>query len=118
MTPDMQPLEPTPVQLTRMEGILTLIAYKVDSLVSRVDRHEHELSTLTLAVQSLVDGRAADAKERAATVEALKDAKDTQEATDRAEVAKSNLAWSPLTRAFAVATGAMVLVQLYQAFAP
>ena len=41
MTPDMQPLEPTPVQLTRMEGILTLIAYKVDSLVSRVDRHEH-----------------------------------------------------------------------------
>ena len=118
MSDDVQPIEQTPVQLTRMEGILTLIDYKVDALVSRVDRHERELSTLTLSVQSLEDARVADTKERIATAEAVKSAKDAQEAVTRAIVAKSDQSWSTLTRVFAVATAVLVLMQIYQAFAP
>lgn len=41
--------EPVPVQLTRIEGTVNLIAYQLGDLVKRVDRHDVDISDLKLA---------------------------------------------------------------------
>lgn len=44
--------EPVPVQLTRIEGTVNLIAYQLGDLVKRVDRHEIDITALKLAQAS------------------------------------------------------------------
>lgn len=95
-------LEPTPVQLTRMEGILTLIMYKVDALVPRVDRHEQEITDLHMSVQRLADEARATTATAVVTAAALKDAKE-------AETAQSDRRWSPYARMFAGITVVVLL---------
>lgn len=90
--------EPTPVQLTRMEGILTLIMHKVDTLVPRVDRHEQEIGHLSLTVQSLSDGAKASAATQAVTAQALRDARESQRL-------QSERTWTPIQRVIALAVG-------------
>jgi len=101
-----------------MEGVLNLIGYKVTDLVVRVDRHERELGELKLSTQQL----AADAIARDATVvataKALREAKEAQEATVRAEVAKSDSAWSPYTKLFAVIAALGVVWAIVSSFIP
>jgi len=44
-----QAIEPVPVQLTRIEGTVNLIAYQLGDLSKKVDRHEVDITTLKLA---------------------------------------------------------------------
>lgn len=50
--------EPMPVQLTRVEGTVNLIAYQIGDLVKRVDRHEVDITALKMA-QASGDGASA-----------------------------------------------------------
>jgi hypothetical protein len=102
--------ETTPVQLTRMEGLLGLISYKVDSLVTTVGRHETQISGLTLSVQRLGDEATSSQATVVATAKALREAKEAQEATSRAEVAKADQTWTPMARLFAFTTAAAAII--------
>lgn len=102
-------LEPTPVQLTRMEGILTLIMYKVDALVPRVDRHEQEIADIHLSVQRLSDEAKASAETAVATAKVLKDARE-------AELAQSDRKWSPWSRMFIAVTFVILVANFATAF--
>jgi hypothetical protein len=42
-------VEPVPVQLTRMEGVLNLVAYQVGDLGARMERVEQRVSSVELA---------------------------------------------------------------------
>jgi hypothetical protein len=55
MTDQPQTTEPVPVQLTRMEGTINLIAYQVGDLGTRMDRVERRVSSVEL-VQERVAG--------------------------------------------------------------
>lgn len=48
-------VEPPPVQLTRMEGVLNLIAYQLGDLKATVQRHEVDITALKLQ-QASSDG--------------------------------------------------------------
>ena len=118
--------EPTAVQLTRIEGTLNLVAFQIKDVAARVDRHESEIGALKSQTQSLREGADASEGKAVALALALKDAKETQEATSRAESAKaaaasreeaarSALGWSPITRLFAVAAGILGAILIFQA---
>src|SRR5687767_11482327 len=98
MTPSEPPTEATPVQLTRMEGLLNLINFQLTELVRRVDTHESRIGVVELKVQRLGDAAEADKITVAQTAAALKDAKEATEAQARVEVQKSEAAWSPMNR--------------------
>jgi hypothetical protein len=49
MTDQPQTTEPVPVQLTRMEGTINLIAYQVGDLGSRMERVERRVKDVELA---------------------------------------------------------------------
>ena len=119
-------LENTPVQLARMEGVLNLVADRVSGLITRVDRHEGEIGTLKSLTQSLKEGAKASTEKAEALALALKEAKEAVEATALAESNKAQaaaresatraaLGWSPITKLFAIATAALVVVNIYQA---
>lgn len=93
--------ESLPVQLTRMEGVLNRIADRVSDLRGRVDQHETEIATLKSLTQSLKEGAEASKETAVALALALKDAKETQEATARAERVKDDTAWSPASKLIA-----------------
>jgi peptidoglycan hydrolase CwlO-like protein len=112
MTPEQRPVampESMPVQLTRMEGKLDRITDRVDDLRSRVDSHEVSIDNLKSQTQSLKEGAEASKETAVALALALKDAKETQEATARAEAAKSDSSWSPVQKMLAVIAGVAVL---------
>ena len=117
--------EPVVVQLTRMEGKLDRVADRVNDLRVRVDRNDTEIATLKSTTQSLTEGANASKETAVALALALKDAKDTQESTARAESAKAAvvaadvasraaLGWSPITRLFALSSLALVALNIYQ----
>ena len=122
-------LENTPVQLARMEGVLNLVADRVSGLITRVDRHESEISILKSQTQTLALEAKASKDTAEALALALKDAKEAVEATSRAEAAKAEtsareeatkaaLGWSPITKLFAVLAGVLIAVNIYQAMTP
>lgn len=115
---DGTPPDSTPVQLTRMEGVLTLINFQLGELVGRVHSHESRLGVIELSVQRLGDAAVADKLTVEQTARALKDAKEATEATARAELQKSDSAWSPVTRLMAATTFVMGLVAFYFAIRP
>ncbi len=118
MTSTLEPsAEPTPVQLTRMEGILNLINFQLGALVVRVDRHEERLGVVELSVQRLGDAAIADKLTVKQTADALKDAKEATEAAARAEALKADQTWTPVTRMFAVATVISTVLGVYFAIA-
>ena len=82
--------------------MLNLVGYKVTDLVIRVDRHERDLGELKLSTQQLAADAVARDATVAATAKALREAKEAQDATARAEVSKSERSWSPFTKFFAV----------------
>ena len=41
-------VEPVPVQLTRIEGVVNLIAYQLGDLTKKVERHEVDITALKL----------------------------------------------------------------------
>lgn len=114
--PSVIPAEPVPVQLTRMEGMLQLIAYKVDSLVVTVARHGEQIAALLLTTQRLEQDAESSKATVIATAKALREAKEAQEATARAESAKDDQSWTPITRMFAVLAAAGGLVAAVATF--
>lgn len=126
-TDDHAPSEPTsiPVQLTRMEGVLILINHqlneiirRVDAVDHRVDGHESRIAGIELNVQRLGDAAVADKLTVEQTARALKDAKEATEATARAELQKSETAFSPVARLATAAAGLSSLMALYFALRP
>jgi len=118
--------ENTPVQLARMEGVLNLVADRVSGVIARVDRHESEIGTLKSATQSLKEGAKASTEKAEALALALKEAKEAVEATALSESNKAQaaaresatraaLGWSPITKLFAIAAAALVVVNIWQA---
>ena len=110
--------EPTPVQLTRMEGVLNLVLERVVNVNARVDKHEREIienrddiSDLKAMTQTLKEGADADKKTAVALALALKEADETRRT-------KSEQSWSPVTRLFAVLTTIAALLSVYFYFAP
>jgi len=122
MVPDSAPLDPpqesTVVQLTRMEGVLNIINFQLTELVRRVDTHESRLGVIELRVQRLGDAAEADKITVAQTARALKDAKEATEAAARAEVQKSDQAWSPMNRLLTAVSILSGLVAFYFAIRP
>jgi hypothetical protein len=119
-------VETTPVQLARMEGVLNLVADRVSGLITRVDRHEGEIGTLKSLTQSLKEGAKASTEKAEALALALKEAKEAVEATALSEsnkaqaaaresAARAALGWSPITKLFAIAAAALVVVNIWQA---
>jgi len=122
-------VETTPVQLARMEGVLNLVADRVSGLITRVDRHEGDISTLKSQTQALKAAANASTEKAEALALALKEAKEAVEATalqesnKAAAVArdksdKDALGWSPVTRVFAIGAAVAVAVNVYQALRP
>ena len=110
--------EPTPVQLTRMEGVLNLVLERVVNVNARVDKHEREIvehrddiNELKSLTQTLQEGADADKKTAVALALALKEADETRRT-------KSEQSWSPITRLFAVLTTVATLLGVYFYFAP
>ncbi|MET4703101.1 hypothetical protein [Frigoribacterium sp. UYMn621] len=110
--------EPTPVQLTRMEGILNLIAERGVNTDRRVDGHASELNTIKTDVaslksetQTLREGADADKKTAVALAFALKEADENRRL-------KAEQSWSPITRIFAVIAVLGVLAGIIAAFVP
>ena len=92
-----------------------LLAQRVNDHGPRIDRNEDAIAVLTLKVQRLGDEAASRDQTVVATAKALREAKEAQDATSRAETAKSEQTWSPLTRLFAVVTIIGVIVAIYAA---
>jgi hypothetical protein len=116
-TPEVVP-DSTPVQLTRMEGVLNLINHQLNEIIRRVDSHETRIGGLELNVQRLGDAAVADKLTVEQTARALKDAKEATEATARAELQKSDQAWSPLNRLLTAASILSALAAFYFALRP
>ena len=115
MTDD-NPGELPSVQLTRMEGILALIAYKVDSVVPRVDNHDQRIGALELSTQRLGDEAEARDATVAVTAKALREAKEAQDATANAERIQAETAWTPYARMATLAAALSSVVAIYYAF--
>ena len=110
--------EPLPVQLTRMEGVLNLIAERGINTDRRVDGHASEIGSMKVSIsnlqsetQTLREGADADKKTAVALALALKEADETRRT-------KSEQSWSPITRLFAVLTTVATLLGVYFYFAP
>ena len=115
---ELNPSESVSVQLTRMEGVLNLVGYKVTDLVIRVDRHERDLGELKLSTQQLAADAVARDATVAATAKALREAKEAQDATARAEVSKSERTWSPFTKIFATIAAVATIWAIVSGFIP
>jgi hypothetical protein len=109
-SPPVRGAEPVPVQLTRMEGILNLIAFRTDQVVARVDRLESVSDGLTLKTQRLADDALASRETALSLAKALKEA-------DEARRDKSEQTWSPITRVFAVIAAIATVASVVAAFA-
>ena len=116
MAADESSTDSMPVQLTRMEGILNLIAERGKNTDRRVDEHASELatirsdvSTLHSLTQTLKEGSAADKKTAVALALALKEADETRRT-------KSEQVWTPFQRVVVLISGAAGAVGLFLAF--
>lgn len=81
-------MESTPVQLTRMEGILNLVLERTSLLAIRVDRSEERLTLVEATTQRLDIEAVARDKTALALAAGIKDAKDTADATTAGEAQK------------------------------
>ncbi|TFD74743.1 hypothetical protein [Cryobacterium fucosi] len=101
--------EATTVQLTRMEGILNLVAERISNLSTRVDGHDRDLLDVnkTIAIilsttQRLTEQADARDAKAVALAAALKEAEEQRRT-------KTETAWSPYTKLFAVVAIAATL---------
>jgi len=103
--------ESTPVQLTRMEGKIDLLTYKLTSLDSRVEKHDQEIGVLKVDSQRLSEQAVARDATAVALAAALKEAE-----TSRRE--KSEQTWTPFQRGIALIGGLVTLAALVSFFLP
>jgi len=114
------------VQLTRMEGVLNLVAERTVHLAERMEKVESRASSLEAATQRLdLESEARD-RTAVALALALKEAKEAVETTAQVEAQKKQsdereastkaaLGWSPITKLFAILAAVLIAVNLYQA---
>jgi hypothetical protein len=103
--------EPTPVQLTRMEGVLNLVAERVSNTMKVVEQHSEDIGVLKSTTQRLTDQAVARDATAIALAAALKEAEETRRT-------KAEQSWSPITRLFAVLTAIATIVGVYFAVTP
>lgn len=108
------------VALTRVEGKLDRIGDRVVDLRASAERHQIDIDLLKSLTQTLQEGAAASKETAVALALALKDAKETQEATARAEITKStqvaaesDRSWVPYARALAIVLALVAIGTLY-----
>ncbi len=99
------------MQLTRMEGILNLIAERLGTVTGRVDGHDRDIhllqegqSALRSETQTLREQAAADKKTAVALALALKEADENRRQ-------KSESSWSPWQKVLAVLAGLFIIWQ-------
>ena len=119
MTTAPEPLTPhnttdqSPVLLARIEGKLDLILFQVTDHAGRIKNVESDVRNLASETQLL----ASEAKARDLTVEAtakaLREAKESEEAATRAEMARSEQTWTPIARSLAILAVVTSLLSLY-----
>ena len=97
--------ESTPVQLTRMEGKLDLISFRMDDVVARVERHDTEIAALTVTTQRLDSDAKAAAATALALAQALREADDMRSR----KVAET---WTPFQRFLAALAGVTAVAAL------
>lgn len=101
--------EPTSVQLTRMEGVLNLVAFQVTDHGRRLDRAEGNIDSLNLVTQRLGDDAQASRATALSLAKALKEA-------DEARRDKSAEQWSPFQRVAVAISAATALAAIVLAF--
>lgn len=102
-------LEPTPVQLTRMEGVLNLILFRMDDVVTRVIHLEGKVTQH----DSDIAGIKAAAAARLVTAETV--ATTLKEKEDEA-IKHSTQRWTPAGRTISVILAIGVLVEILAHF--
>lgn len=103
--------ESLPVQLTRIEGIVNLIKYQNDDVITRVTRLEVVTNTVEGKVQKLeLEATARDDK-AIALATALKEADDAYKD-------KNTGRWNPLNRIYLFAGVLYAAVIMYKTFHP
>jgi hypothetical protein len=111
--PETHPAESTPVQLTRMEGILNVVLERTSTLTRRMDEVEERARSLEAVTQRLdLDALSRD-KTAVALALALKEAKEAVEATARLKGAEEANTWSPFARFGAVLGSLVAIGSLY-----
>jgi chromosome segregation ATPase len=108
--------EPTPVQLTRMEGILNLISERLGTVQQRVDGHDRDISELNKGhaelrseTQTLREQAEADKATAVALALALKEADENRRK-------KAESSWSPWSKALAVVAAIFMIWQVLSPF--
>lgn len=103
--------ESTAVQLTRIEGVLRLVAYQGETVGKTVERHGEIIGTLQSTTQRLSE-QAEGAKATAVALAlALKEADETRRT-------RTETAWTPVTRLAAVIAGVAAAVAIYATVIP
>lgn len=102
-------VEPTPVQLTRMEGVLNLILFRMDDVVTRVIHLEGKVTQHDSDISTIKAEAAARLVTANTVAETLKD-KSTE------DLASSNRKWTPLTRVVGIASLVLYLTTIYFMF--
>lgn len=101
--------ESVPVQLTRIEGIITLMDWKLTDVLRRVDRHDIEINELKSTTQHLQEGVVSDKATRIALANALKEADENRRI-------QAEHVWTPFTKMFATLAAVASLVGILFAF--
>jgi len=111
--------EPILVQLARLEGKLDRVNDRVLDIRSGVTGQQIDIDVLKSLTQTLQEGAAAAKETALALALALKDAKETQEATLRAETSKQNQAtlqseqsWVPYARIITIVIAVVAIATL------
>lgn len=102
-------VEPTPVQLTRMEGVLNLILFRMDDVVTRVIHLEGKVTQHDSDISTIKADAAARLVTASTVAKTLKD-KDTQ------DLENNNRKWTPLTRMVAIASLILYVTTVYFLF--
>lgn len=97
--------EQNSLQLTRIEGVVNLVDYKVTSMITQVDGMKKDISKLQTDVHTLQS----ESMSRDAKAEAVALALDKSD-MDREH--KAELAWNPVSKLVTIVVGAGVIVNL------
>lgn len=93
------------VQLTRMEGVMNLVDYKVTSMITQVDAMKKDISKLQTDVHTLQ-------LESASSVATAKIVATALEKSDEERVHESEKVWTPVNRFIGLIVGLGVVINI------
>ena len=106
MTNELREAESTPVQLTRIEGLLKGVDYKVSDLLIRMTDVEKRVRQLEADTQALRAEAIARDATALALAKGLKDAEDTRRNQE-------TRTWTPFNKFLAILAAAVALASLW-----